>query len=356
MKRKGGLIFTAVNPKFEIHNSKSISRNSCPLPFAFSLISPTKELFWPLMSGIRITSDHMTEISESLDRFIHYLTVEKGLSQNTLAAYSRDLQKFWTYLSSEGILRLEDVNYFHISSFLARLREAGLSSRSAARNLVVVRSFFRFLLRERIILFDPVHSFESPRIRPKLPQVLDRDEVETLLRKPSETEPLGQRDAAMLHLLYATGLRVSELVNIKTGDLNLSVGYLRTVGKGSKERLVPIGEVAQEKVSTYLSLARSQLTKNNRYPYLFVNRTGRRMSRQGFWKLIRKYAQNAGITKRITPHILRHSFATHLLEGGADLRSVQLMLGHSDISTTQIYTHITGERLKNIYKKYHPRA
>ncbi|MDP3030287.1 MAG: site-specific tyrosine recombinase XerD [Deltaproteobacteria bacterium] len=295
-------------------------------------------------------------MEEHLDRFMHFLTVEKGLARNTLSSYSHDLQKFRQFLSADGVRKVEDVLELHVLSFLRYLREKGLSSRSVARTLVVVRSFFRFLLSEKIISASPMRSIESPRFRSRLPDTLSVEEVDSLLKQPSLQDVLGQRDAAMLHLLYATGLRVSELVAVKTGDVNLTVGYLRTMGKGAKERIIPVGEVARERLTTYLNIMRPRLLKGRKSSFLFVNRSGNGLSRQGFWKIIRKYAGTAGITKKITPHTLRHSFASHLLERGADLRSVQLMLGHADISTTQIYTHVTGERLKAVHKKYHPRG
>ncbi|MEW5947936.1 MAG: site-specific tyrosine recombinase XerD [Thermodesulfobacteriota bacterium] len=298
----------------------------------------------------------MATMEEHLDHFMHFLAVEKGLARNTLSSYNHDLQKFRQFLSAEGVRKVEDILELHVLSFLRYLREEGLSSRSVARTLVVVRSFFRFLLSEKIISANPMRSIESPRFRSGLPDTLSVEEVDSLLNQPSLQDVLGQRDAAMLHLLYATGLRVSELVAVKAGDVNLTVGYLRTMGKGAKERIVPVGEAARERLTTYLNIMRPRLLKGRKSPFLFVNRSGNRLSRQGFWKIIRKYAGTAGITKKITPHTLRHSFASHLLERGADLRSVQLMLGHTDISTTQIYTHVTGERLKAVHKKYHPRG
>ncbi len=298
----------------------------------------------------------MATMEEHLDRFMHFLAVEKGLARNTLSSYSHDLQKFWQFLSAEGVKKVEDVMELHVLSFLHHLRGNGLSSRSVARTLVVVRSFFRFLLSEKIISTSPMRSIESPRFRSRLPDTLSVDEVDILLKQPSLPDVLGPRDSAMLHLLYATGLRVSELVAVKAGDVNLTVGYLRTMGKGAKERIIPVGEAARERLTTYLNIMRPRLLKGRKSPFLFVNRSGNGLSRQGFWKIIHKYAKATGITKKITPHTLRHSFASHLLERGADLRSVQLMLGHADISTTQIYTHVTGERLKAIHKKYHPRG
>jgi integrase/recombinase XerD len=224
------------------------------------------------------------------------------------------------------------------------------------RHLVSIRGFYRFLEREGIARTNPTLLIESPKWVHKLPDVLDLEEVDRLLAAPDDTSPLGCRDAALLQLLYATGLRVSELVSLRLSDVNLETGYVVAYGKGSKERIVPIGEVAQRTTEKYLREGRKTLIKGRASPYVFVNRSGGKLSRQGFWKLLKGYAIGAGLKKRITPHTLRHSFATHLLAGGADLRSVQTMLGHVDIATTQIYTHVTRERLKSIHKTYHPRG
>lgn len=231
-----------------------------------------------------------------------------------------------------------------------------MSARSVRRKASSLRGLFRFLLKEGIMEEDPTELLEVPRLGTPLPKNLTVDEVDRLLAQPDPGEPLGVRNKAMMELLYATGLRVSELLALRLRDLNLEVGYVVAYGKGRKERLVPVGEVALENIKEYLSAVRPLLTKSVRAPYVFLNRSGRRLSRQGFWKLLHRYALQAGIVSSVTPHVLRHSFATHLLERGADLRSVQLMLGHASISTTQIYTHLNRERLKEIYQRHHPRA
>jgi integrase/recombinase XerD len=243
-----------------------------------------------------------------------------------------------------------------IMSFLLDLREHGLSSRTTGRNLSALRMFFRFLKREELIKADPTVNIESPKIRPHLPSVLNVSEVDSLLCQPDTDTVRGLRDKAMLELLYATGTRVTELVKLKLTSINLEVGFLIAFGKGSKERIVPLGETAQRYLKEYITRVRPQYLKGRTSPFLFVNASGKNLTRQGFWKIMRRYALKAGINKKLSPHTLRHSFATHLLERGADLRSVQIMLGHADITTTQIYTHITQERLKQIHKQYHPRA
>jgi integrase/recombinase XerD len=298
----------------------------------------------------------MLSFDHHLDLYTNYLLVEKGLSSNTLESYTRDLSRFLDALKRFGITRIDEVDNTTILKHLIRLRKEGLGAKSRARHLVSLRGFFRFLVQEKIIDHDPSRLVELPKTGLRLPDVLSADEVASLLNAPDSNKPTGLRDAAMLELLYAAGLRVSELVSLKVQDVNLDAGFVRILGKGDKERVVPIGTWAKSKIMLFLETARLQMLKNAKSPYLFVARAGKPMTRQGFWKLLKKYATIAGITKKITPHSLRHSFATHLLEGGADLRSVQMMLGHVDISTTQIYTHVARDRLKQIHGKYHPRG
>jgi integrase/recombinase XerD len=291
-----------------------------------------------------------------LDLYLDYLTVEKGLSANTRASYSADLLKFLNYLKDRGIENWSQVRFPEIMAFLSRAQEQGLAPRSRARLLSALRGFFKFMVRDSHLQKSPVANLTSPRLRRQLPTVLSVAEVERLLAQPNPDLPLGQRDAAMLELLYGTGLRVSELITLAVGRVNLEVGFLVARGKGSKERIVPMGEAAIETVRSYTLGSRPRLLKGRMSEILFVSNRGTAMTRQGFWKLLKKYGRQAGMEKSLSPHTLRHSFATHLLERGADLRSVQMMLGHADISTTQIYTHVARERLREVHKKYHPRA
>ncbi len=291
-----------------------------------------------------------------LDRFLHYLIVEKGLSSNTIEAYGHDLNRFLTDLKKKGIEEIDQVSKIDIREFLLRLKREGLSSKTQARVLVSIRGFFRFLTEEAILTVSPAEEIDSPKLAKTLPEILSLDEVERLLEQPEPESPQGLRDRAMLEILYATGMRVSELVRLQTDHVHLDAGYVLLYGKGSKERIVPIGQEAMRWVERYLKESRQRLLKARESRFLFISRSGTPMSRQQFWKSIKAYGRKAGIHKRITPHLLRHSFASHLLERGADLRSVQLMLGHVDISTTQIYTHVTGERLKKIHQQYHPRG
>jgi integrase/recombinase XerD len=260
------------------------------------------------------------------------------------------------YLKNKGINNWSPVRFSEIMAFLAMVQEQGLAPRSRARLLAALRGFFKFMVGDSHLAENPVANLTSPRLRRHLPSVLSVADVESLLNQPNQAIPLGQRDAAMLELLYATGLRVSELVTLTVSRVNLQVGFLIVVGKGSKERIVPMGEAASEAVRSYVAESRPKLLRGRMSDKLFVTNRGTAMTRQGFWKLLRNYGRKAGLQKRLTPHILRHSFATHLLERGADLRSVQMMLGHADISTTQIYTHVARERLRQVHQKYHPRA
>ncbi len=290
------------------------------------------------------------------DRFLNYILVEKGLSSNTLESYGADLSKYLDFLKNSGIEQVGEQDTPHILRHLIQLRKEGLNARSRARHLVTLRGFYKFLVRERIIGSDPSATVDLPKLGLKLPDVMSVEEIEKILKVPDSTTPRGLRDAAMLELLYAAGLRVSELVGAKVRQVNLEAGFARVFGKGSKERIVPIGTFAREKISEYLKYGRPYLLKTVQSEYLFTARAGKPMTRQGFWKLLKKYAAKAGVGKKITPHSFRHSFASHLLEAGADLRSVQLMLGHEDISTTQIYTHVAREHLKKMHEKYHPRG
>lgn len=286
--------------------------------------------------------------------YLDYLTVEKGLARNSLAAYATDLRRFGSYLADKKI-DIESVERLHIVRHFQSLRHAGISARSVARALAAIRGMFRFLVAERHLKHDPTENLENPRLWTTLPKSLHATEVEALLSAPDRTKPDGLRDWAMLELLYATGLRVSELIHVKVDDLVMDAGFLRTVGKGSKERIVPFGDAARDAVVEYIEKGRSHFNKHAD-AHLFLSNRGRAMSRQSFWMKIAKYARQAGIKSKISPHVLRHAFATHLLENGADLRSVQMMLGHSDISTTQIYTHVSRARLQKMYDMYHPRA
>lgn len=294
-------------------------------------------------------------LSNLIDEFLNYLSVERGLSQNTIISYRRDLNKYIDYLESKKIDSLEDTDRSIILSFVLSQKDKGLSVNSVSRNLVAIKVFYRFLFRERFIKEDPTSVLDSPKLWRKLPDVLTLDEVEWLLNKPNLKEWMGIRDKAVLELMYATGMRVSEIADLKLEDVNLDVGYLRCVGKGQKERVIPLGRKAIQAIRRYADKVRPILIKPSSGSVLFLSRSGKKISRQTLWKMIRRYANLAKIKKRITPHTLRHSFATHLLERGADLRVVQEMLGHSSISTTQIYTHIDKGRLKSIHHKYHPR-
>jgi integrase/recombinase XerD len=295
-------------------------------------------------------------MDQHLDQFLHYLVVERGLSQNTIEAYSHGLIRFFNYLTEKKIQEIRDVVKCDAQGFLLALRKKRLNTKSIVRNLAALRTFFRFLIQEGILQANPVEDLESPKVAKTLPEILTVKEIERILEQPDLKTPLGIRDRAMLEILYATGMRVSELTHLPTHQVNLEGGYVLLYGKGSKERIVPLGSEAMRWVALYLKTARGILSKGKESPSLFINRSGKGMSRQRFWKNLKDYALRAGLHKRISPHLLRHSFASHLLERGADLRSVQMMLGHVDISTTQIYTHVTGERLKKIHKQYHPRG
>ena len=287
--------------------------------------------------------------------FLSYLRVEKGLSDNTIQSYRRDMMKFVGFLQKQKIDTAK-IQRQDVVDFLATLYKRRLDSRSVARHLVTIRHFFRFALLEGFVKEDPAATIESPKFRQSLPYFLSVEEVERLLAQPDTTSAVGLRDKAIIELMYSTGIRVSELAGIRVGDLQLDAGCLRCIGKGNKERLVPVGKKALAVVEAYLKKSRPELLKGSASAHLFLNQRGRAMDRITIWKMMGRYGRKAELRKPLKPHTLRHSFATHLLDRGADLRSVQMMLGHSDISTTQIYTHVVEERLKQVYKAHHPRA
>lgn len=294
-------------------------------------------------------------MNELVDGFLSYISVERGMAKNTLISYRRDLRRFFNFLKSKNTNTIQDVSRQLINSFMLDERDRGLSPNSVGRELACIKSFFKFLVSEAKIKEDVANIIESPKLWKKLPSALSLDEVEALLGAPNIRDWMGMRDRACLELMYATGMRVSEIVNLKMDDINMDVGFVKCFGKGSKERIVPFGKKAKEALSKYLDKVRPILLKNKISNSLFLTRLGKSMSRQTFWKIIKRYAKEARIKKEITPHTLRHSFATHILERGADLRIVQELLGHADISTTQIYTHIDKDRLKSIHHKFHPR-
>jgi integrase/recombinase XerD len=295
-------------------------------------------------------------LDAAIDLFLDHVKVERGLSRNTVEAYGRDLARFRRYCADRALDDTAAVDARHVFDYVVKMSEARLAPRSQARGLVALRQLFRHLRAERHVERDPTGDLELPRIGRPLPVTLSLDEVERLLQAPRRDHPRGLRDAAMLETLYATGLRVSELVGLKEGDVDLLQRYLSTVGKGRKQRLVPLGDRAAECIEAYKLEARPSLLKARVSPALFVTHRGGPMTRQMFWKLITAYARAAGIRKKLSPHKLRHSFATHLVERGADLRAVQAMLGHADIGTTQIYTHVSREHLVGVVRRHHPRA
>ncbi|SES81871.1 tyrosine recombinase XerD subunit [Oceanobacillus limi] len=296
-------------------------------------------------------------LNHAFGDFFHYLKIERGLSDNTIYSYKRDLNNYLKYIQKVTEKDSWDlVTRADIIRFLHSLKDDGKSSSTIARTISSIRLFHQFLIREDVVHQDASLHIETPKIKRKLPDILSMGDVDNLLNIDASS-PLKVRNKAMLELLYATGLRVSELINLKTSDLHLTMGFVRCFGKGSKERIVPLGNAAHQAVETYINSGRRTLLKNKKDEhFLFLNQHGKPLTRQGFWKILKAIAKDANIKKEITPHTLRHSFATHLLENGADLRAVQEMLGHADISTTQIYTHVTKARLKDMYKTYHPRA
>jgi integrase/recombinase XerD len=298
----------------------------------------------------------MSPLEPALDLFLAHVRVEKGLAENSVEAYGRDLRRYVDHLDALKIPAWERVSRREIQAHLAALVRSGLSPRSQARALSAIRSFHRLLFAEKVTPADPSDEIDSPRPGRRLPSLLSIEEVVRLLAAPDVRRPAGLRDRAMLEVLYATGLRVSELVSLRLNDVNLETRVLLARGKGNKERLVPVGAPAAEAVKAYLAFARERLLKGRRSKDLFVTPRGARLTRQGFAKLLDRHARVAGIRRKISPHKLRHSFATHLLAGGADLRAVQEMLGHADVSTTQIYTHVDRTQVRRLHERFHPRA
>lgn len=297
------------------------------------------------------------EFSDCASDFLNFVSVEKGLSKNTCLAYKDDLSNFGHYLASKNISRIRDVSGEKIRDHLFYLKQKGFSTSSLSRHLSSLRSFFRFLVREGHLQKNPALGTELPHKSLRLPKCLTEQEIEQILAMPDASKPPGIRDLAILELLYGTGMRISELLDLKEEDLSINAGYVRCFGKGGKERILPLGKCAAETLKKYLLKSRPVLAKRTSHsPALFLNLRGGKLTRQGFWKILRAYALKAGIRKPLTPHVFRHSFATHLLERGADLRVVQELLGHSSISTTQIYTEVSRKRLRMIYQKAHPRA
>lgn len=295
---------------------------------------------------------------EALAEYIIYLKIERGLSANTVTSYKRDIEKYLTFLTEKKITQLDEVSRFEILDFLQTLRQSGAADNSIIRMVSSLRKFHQYLKRESIVSDDPMQLIDTPKKASTLPKAISPQAIEQLLEAPDTTTPLGVRDRTILELMYATGLRISELVNLKLSDMHLTMGFIQTMGKGEKERIIPLGEIASQWLDHYLEGARVYLQDQSAETseYVFLNSRGKSLSRQGVWKKVKQLALEAGIDQNVTPHTLRHSFATHLLENGADLRMVQELLGHADISTTQIYTHITKTRLKQVYSDYHPRA
>ena len=291
-----------------------------------------------------------------LEGYLNYLLIERGVAPNTLEAYGRDLQRYLAFIRQKGLSHFKEATPEIIVEYLVLIKNEGLSANSMNRALAALRGFYKYLLMEKLIEQTPLANIELAKVWMRLPDTISKEEMKIILAQPGDKTPAALRDTAMLELLYATGIRVSELINLTMNSINWQVGFLTVMGKGSKERIVPIGKTAYDCVREYVDKARPQLMQKKSTEVLFLNRFGGKFTRQGFWKLVIRYSSKAGLMKKVHPHTFRHSFASHLLEGGADLRTVQVMLGHADISTTQIYTHITRDRLKEIHQKYHPRG
>lgn len=294
-------------------------------------------------------------MQDAIDEYLHFIKVERGLSSNTQENYQRDLAQYKEYLTERGIHNWNEVDRFVILDFLQKLRDENKAASSVVRMMSALRQFHLFLRQEDLTNDNPMQHIDSPKKQEHLPDTLSMEEVEKLIETPDVTTPLGLRNRAILETMYATGLRVSELISLKRDDLHLSMGLIQTIGKGNKERIIPIGDIAAQWLERYFADSRPKLVKNKELPEVFVNFHGNKLTRQGIWKNIKAIVKEAGIQKDVTPHTLRHSFATHLLENGADLRMVQELLGHSSISTTQIYTHVTKKRVAEVYQKYFPR-
>lgn len=291
-----------------------------------------------------------------IEEFLHFIMIEKGLSENTIAAYRRDLKQYNEYMILQKVGSIDNIDRLLIGNYLATLKDDNKSQKTIARQVASIRGFHQFALREKYAVKDPTVMIEPPKVAVHLPDVLSVEEVDHLLASPDTSKLHGKRDVAMLELLYATGMRVSELINLDVSQVNLMMGFVSVIGKGDKERIVPLGSTSIRVLEDYLKTTRPKMIKKERTDSLFLNFHGRRLTRQGFWKILKQLKIDAGITKHLTPHTLRHSFATHLLENGADLRAVQEMLGHADISTTQLYTHISKKQIRDVYKNTHPRA
>jgi len=291
-----------------------------------------------------------------LEKYLNYLLVERGVAENTLEAYGRDLRRFLLIVQERGITDLRHILPETVIEYLVRIKDEGLSANSTNRALAALRGFYKYLLQEKMIEQTPLANIELAKVWMRLPDTISKEEMTLILAQPGMDTAQAVRNSAMLELLYATGIRVSELIGLRMNSINWQVGFLVVMGKGGKERIVPIGKTAYDCVKYYIEQARPQLMRGKSSDVLFLNRFGGKFTRQGFWKIVVDYARKSGLHKKVHPHTFRHSFASHLLEGGADLRTVQVMLGHADISTTQIYTHITRERLKEIHQKFHPRG
>jgi integrase/recombinase XerD len=326
-------------------------------PFVFGLFALCLDRRECATAGIRsrIKSETMSSLDIQLDAFQHYLLIEKGLARNTLEAYVGDVQRFCHYLNQQGTSPLHQLTRDDVIGYLAARRQQGISARTTARELVAIKAFYAFMSERSIMADNPAAHIQTPRQWQRLPHTLTHAEVERLLQAPDTNTPLGKRDAALLELLYATGMRASELVSLTLNDINTIGGYVKVKGKGDKERLAPVGDMAAVQLDDYLLEGRPKLVKNRQATHVFVNRAAQGLTRQGLWKIVKRYVQEATITTHVSPHTLRHSFATHLLEGGIDLRSLQHMLGHTDISTTQIYTHVAQQHLHKMYRQHHPR-